>query len=245
MPSIDQYLAGAILFEFSLYISLAILVLGAVFQSFKFRREGRFFKGSKPRKSISTFFQFKEVFLNTILQIKLFKAGKIRWGFHFLLFLGFLYLVFVHALHDVTAPVFFPGYDPTVDPYQFLRNLTGVLVLIGCVGFLVRRVKGDSHKRKLQSGKKLQPGKKIHGKSVKSKGVISILLIALLICSGFLLEASKIISEPVFIEMVEEYSDLDEGADLLDLKLFWETNYHVVFTEDSGANPNGLENGRI
>ncbi len=226
------------MFEFALYASLIILILGVVFQFFNFRREGQFFKGSKPKRSISTFFQFKEVFLNTIFQIKLFKAGKIRWGFHFLLFQGFLYLVFVHALHDVTAPVFLDGYDPTVDPYQFIRNLTGVMVLAGCISFFLRRfIPGDPKELKT-------------GKSLKYKGVASIFFIVLLVCSGFLLEASKIISEPVFMEMVEDYSDLDEGPDLLDLKFFWEKNFHVVFTENLGTSPNGfesagLENGRL
>jgi len=80
---------------------------------------------------------------------------------------------------------------------------------------------------------------------VKYKGVFSIILILLLVLSGFLLEASKIISEPVFMEMVEDYSDLDEETGLLDLKLFWKNNYNVVFTNNIETSPNGLENGRI
>jgi len=124
----------------ALYISLIILILGLVFQLHRFRKGGQFFKESKKEHHTKTFFQVKDFALNSFLQTKLFKAGKIRWGFHFFLFLGFLYLVIVHALHGVTSPVLFDSYDPTVDPYQFLRNFTGVLVLnrLCCISFSQR-----------------------------------------------------------------------------------------------------------
>ena len=219
------------MFEFALYISIVISILGVTFQLFRFRKEGQFFNGSQPRPPIATFSHFKNFVLNTFLQIKLFKAGKIRWTFHSLLFLSFLYLVVVHALHEVAAPFFIDDYTPTIDPYQFLRNLTGVLVLTGCVAFLARRW---VHRF---------PGENLADKHLKYKGVFSILLIALLVCSGFLLEASKIISEPVFMEMVEDYSDLGEETELLDLKLFWENNYLVVFTKKSKITPNAIPTG--
>ncbi len=218
------------MFKGALYISLIISVSGVIFQLHRFRKDGQFFNRSKNENHIKSFFHIREFLLNTFLQTKLFKAGKIRWGFHFLLFLSFLYLVIVHALHDVTSSVLFKSYDPTVDPYQFLRNLTGLMVLTGCVAFLFRR---RFNIRSLQD------------KSIKHKGVFSIILILLLVCSGFLLESSKIISEPVFMEMVEEYSDLDEETGLSDLKLFWKDNYNVVFTENIKTTSNGLEKGRL
>lgn len=218
------------MFKGALYISFIISVSGVIFQLYRFRKDGQFFNRSKNENHIKSFFHIKEFVLNTFLQTKLFKAGKIRWGVHFLLFLSFLYLVIVHALHDVTSSVLFKSYDPTVDPYQFLRNLTGLMVLTGCVAFLFRR---RFNIRSFQD------------KSIQYKGVFSIVLILLLVCSGFLLESSKIVSEPVFMEMVEEYSDLDEETGLSDLKLFWKANYHVVFTENIKTTPNGLERGRL
>ncbi len=202
-------------FEFALYISLILSIIGVLFQLRRFKKEGQFFKAGKNKPRGVTAFSIHGFILNTFFQTKLFKAGKIRWGGHFVLFLGFLYLVFVHALHGVTFSVL-PGYDPTLDPYQFLRNLSGVLVIAGCVGFLIRR--------------RFNP-EIFQNSPIKKKGVFSIILILLLVCSGFLLEASKIISEDVFMEMVEEYSDLGEEAELFDLKLYWQSEFYLVFDE--------------
>jgi heterodisulfide reductase subunit C len=73
--------------------------------------------------------------------------------------------------------------------------------------------------------------KVLYKRKIHLKGLVSILLILLLILSGFLLEAVKIISEPVFMEMVEEYSNLEDDTDLEDLKIYWEKHYNVVFDD--------------
>ncbi|MBU1195349.1 MAG: 4Fe-4S dicluster domain-containing protein [Proteobacteria bacterium] len=174
-------------------------------------------------------------FLNTIFQIRLFAAGKIRWLFHFFVFAGFLYLVTVHAFHQVTAVVLFDYYDPTVDPFQFLRNLFGSLVVAGCILFFLRR------------GLRLRVNqiKSNWGSHLKYKGLVSIILVFLIVGTGFLLEASKIISEPVFMEMVEDYSDLEEGDELEELKLFWQEKAFVSFDPTVPADPEKLKNGQV
>jgi len=215
--------------EFALYTALIISISGVFFQFFCFRKRGQLFTLTKKKQDGRQWFAIKEFVFNTVLQIKLFNAGKIRWGCHFFLVISFLYLVVVHALHDVTSPLLFSYYEPTVDPYQFLRNLAGVLVLAGCIAFFVRRLL----KLRINLDSRM-----------KAKGFFSITLILLVIGSGFLLEAAKIISEPVFMEMVDEYSSIDETTELEDLKLFWEKEYHVVFAETSPATRGRLENGR-
>jgi nitrate reductase gamma subunit len=214
--------------EYTLYISIFISIMGVLFQLYQFRKSGQFLgkgrveKGQVGKNRVnSSFFpgtlsRVKNFIFHTFLQTKLFKAGKIRWTFHFLLFTGFLYLVFVHALHQVTSSYLFDNYEPTLDPYQFLRNLTGLLVLIACVSFLIRR----------GFNSELIPEKK-----VTHRGIFSIVLILGLVGTGFLLEASKIVSEPVFMEMVDQYSDLGEDPELVDLKLFWQHHYNLVFAE--------------
>ncbi|WP_457553872.1 4Fe-4S dicluster domain-containing protein, partial [Desulfobacula sp.] len=57
------------------------------------------------------------------------------------------------------------------------------------------------------------------------------------------LEGLKIISEPRFIEMVEEYSDINGSPDLEDLKIYWEKQYHVVFNETFAITKEKLANG--
>ncbi len=222
--------------EVLLYISIIIGIVGMGLQWIRFRQTGRLLKIQRPIKFSSMSLNLVNGVLNSIFQIKLFKAGKIRWLFHFFVLSGFLYLVFVHALHKFTAPIFFDYYDPTVDPYQFLRNLSGTLVVVGCLGFLLRR----------GFNTRINPDKKIkQDKNLQYKGCFSIFLILLVVGTGFLLEASKIISEPIFMDMVESYSDLDENPELEDLKLFWQKNYVVHFTKKPDNSVEKLENGQL
>ena len=214
------------MFQTALFIAIGLSLIGFLYQFFFFIKGNRTFKG---KKRVFLGLNIKTFFLNTIFQIKLLNAGKSRWLIHFLVASGFLYLLIFHALDDVTSFYWFQSYLPTVDPFQFLRNLAGFFVLAGCLGFLLRRLFF------LKALKK----RKIH-----LKGLFSILLILMVILSGFLLEAVKIISEPVFIEMVEEYSDIDEGTDLEDLKIYWEKNYNVVFNETLLYTPEKLALGK-
>lgn len=201
------------MFQTAIYIALCISLVGLLYQFIFFTRNNRAFE---KKKGLYRSLNIKDLFLNTIFQTKLFKAGKIRWVIHLLVASGFLYLVIFHALDDVTSFNWFQYYQSTLDPFQFLRNLAGFFVLVGCMGFLYRRI---------------TLFKVLYERKIHLKGLFSILLILMVILSGFLLEAVKIISEPVFFEMVEEYSDIDEETDLEYLKIYWEKNYNVVFED--------------
>jgi len=201
------------MFQTALYIAISLSLIGLLYQSRFFFKENRRFPGKKRGHGT---WQIKLFLLNTLFQIKLFKAGRLRWLIHFLVASGFVYLLIFHALDDVTSFNWFQSYQSPVDPFQFLRNLAGLFVLAGCLGFLFRRMFFFA----------LLKQRKIH-----LKGLFTILLILMVIVSGFLLEAVKIMSEPVFLEMVEEYSDIDETTGLEDLKIYWERQYHVVFNE--------------
>ncbi|MCK5096627.1 MAG: hypothetical protein KAR45_00910, partial [Desulfobacteraceae bacterium] len=209
----------------ALYIAIGLSIIGFLYQFFSFIRRNRSFEG---KKRIIGSLNVKNFFLNTIFQTKLFSAGKIRWLTHFLVASGFLYLLIFHALDDVTSFYWFQYYQSTVDPFQFLRNLAGFFVLAGCLGFLYRR---------------LFFFKVLYKRKIHLKGLFSILLILMVILSGFLLEAVKIISEPVFIEMVEEYSDIDKDTGLEDLKIYWEKHYNVIFNEALVITQEKLANG--
>ncbi len=209
--------------ELSIAISLSFI--GFLYKFFCFIKANKTFK----KKRLSNGLNLKGFFSNTVFQIKLFKAGKLRWLMHFLVVSGFLYLVIFHAMEDVTSFHLFQYYQSTIDPFQFLRNLAGFLILSGCLGFLYRRI----FFFKLLKKRKIQ-----------FKGLVSILLILTLILSGFLLEAIKIISQPIFMEMVEEYSDIEEGTDLVDLKVYWKKNYNVFFNETLTITQAKLVNGK-
>ncbi|RLB93944.1 MAG: hypothetical protein DRH26_02595 [Deltaproteobacteria bacterium] len=213
------------MFKLFFYTSCIIFILGLSLQMYRFRKEDRFLNPDKKRRKS---LRGLSAFSNTLFQVKLFKAGKIRWIIHFLLLVSFLYLLIVHGFYSVTADLLFADYQPTLDPFQALRNAAGFLVLVGCLTFFIRR----------QLALWVNEDRRI-----RKKGRGSVILILAVIASGFLLEASKIISEPVFMEMVEEYSGLDGGEDLEDLKLYWKDNYAVFFQEQIETSPERLENG--
>ncbi len=223
------------MFNFLFYVSAIIFIFGLAHQLFQFKQEDRFLN---PDKKSKTEIDGSAFFLNTLFQVRLFKAGKIRWVIHFLLVVSFLYLLIVHGLYSVTADLLFADYQPTLDPFQALRNVTGFFVLAGCLAFVVRR------KMSLRLNQ---------DKQIQKKGLATVVLILAVIGSGFLLEASKIISEPIFMEMVEDFSGIDDEQDLRDLKLYWEDNYSVFFQEQIEASVESpikslgerLENGRV
>ncbi|MCD4720256.1 MAG: 4Fe-4S dicluster domain-containing protein [Desulfobacula sp.] len=214
------------MFQTTLYIAIILSITGLLYQCFFFVRKNYYFKG---KKWFPNGLSIKGFFLNTLFQTKLFNAGKTRWLIHFLVVSGFLYLLIIHALDDVTSLNWFGDYQSTLDPFQFLRNLAGFFVLAGCLGFLYRR---------------LILFKIFQKRKIQYKGIFSILLILMMILSGFLLEAAKIISEPVFIEMVEDYSDIDEDTGLEDLKIYWEKHYNVIFNEALVITREKLANGK-
>jgi len=214
------------MFQTALYTAIILSILGLLYQAFSFFKKNNTFG---ERQQPSNGLDIKNLFLNSLFQIKLFNAGKIRWLIHFLVISGFLYLVIFHALDDVTSFGWFNYYQPTIDPFQFLRNLAGFFVLAGCLGFVYRRI---------------ALFKTLKKRKVLLKGLFSILLIFMVILSGFLLEAAKILSEPVFIQMVEDYSDIDEDTDLEDLKVYWEKQYNTVFSETLVVTREKLENGK-
>lgn len=212
--------------DFLLYTALLAFAAGLAYQFFKFFKAGI---RINPDSAGIPGIDFKVFLKNTMFQARLFRAGKVRWAAHLLLFTGFLYLLLIHGLHAVTADLFFSDYQPTLDPFQLLRNLAGGMVLFGCLIFLWRR----RLKLRVNTDKK-----------IRDKGVYAIVLIIVVILSGFALEASKIISEPVFMEMIEEYSDIEDEQDLLDLKLYWKDNYSVYFNELPKEGSLDIENGR-
>lgn len=201
------------MFHIALYIAISLSLIGFLYQFYFFLKTNTRFS---KKQEIHGRWDIKSLLSNTLFQAKLFKAGRLRWLIHFLMVSGFGYLLIFHALDDVTSMKWFYAYQSPVDPFQFLRNLAGLLVLAGCCGFLVRRMAFSGLLKK----------RKIH-----LKGLFTILLIFMVTISGFLLEAIKIMSEPVFLEMVEEYSDIDEDTGLEDLKIYWGKEYHVVFNE--------------
>jgi len=164
---------------------------------------------------------------DVLLLFRTLRTSPLRWAAHCLVFFGFMGLLLFHAMDDTVTAAFFPNYEPTLDPWQFLRNLFGAITLVGLVLMVLRRVMQE----KLRTLTRFQDW-------------AALLVVGCIILSGFLLEASKIISPVVFDDMVYEYFVAEEGRDLTALKAYWTKEYGAVFPETLPMDADTLEHGR-
>ncbi len=140
------------------------------------------------------------------------RQGPLRWTGHTLLLLGFLPLVVLHAMDGVVTRIFFAGYEPTLDPWQFLRNLFGLISLCGLALLLWNRCKNLKNLSTAQDWAFL-------------------MLIGGVLVSGYFLESLKIMSAGDFTRMTDEYFPEAEPAELLSLKAYWSRENGVRFRD--------------
>jgi heterodisulfide reductase subunit C/nitrate reductase gamma subunit len=153
----------------------------------------------------------KTLVLDVLVQIRIMREDFLRWTMHTLIVCGFILLLLMHALSGQISSALFPEYEPTLNPFMFLRNLFGAMVLIGLAIAVIRRLK--------------LPVLKL---ATRKRDWYAILILAAIIVSGFILEGIKIISAPVFMEMAEDYAYLYE-EELEALKSYWVQDYNMVF----------------
>jgi succinate dehydrogenase/fumarate reductase-like Fe-S protein/nitrate reductase gamma subunit len=127
-----------------------------------------------------------------------------RFLMHTLILLGFLGLLLFHALDDLVSIHLFSGYEPTLDPWQLLRNLFGVMVLAGIAMAVVRRVRIPALKALSRKDDWLLPA-----------------VISAIILSGFLVEAAFMASPTLFDDMVFDYLYTDDPRDIRALQGYW------------------------
>jgi nitrate reductase gamma subunit len=145
---------------------------------------------------------FTEVFLQFHFLRK--KKNYYVWCMHMCLFWGFILLILMHALDAFISEQIFVGYFPTLNPYFFLRDLFGFMVLIGLVMAFVRRFWFRST---------LPP------RSITDH--LGFILLTVIILSGFFLGATKITSPTIYQEMVEDYGDNFEVEEAVALEAYW------------------------
>jgi heterodisulfide reductase subunit C/nitrate reductase gamma subunit len=230
-------------FTVSLYTSLLICGLGLAYRLWRWltlnigSESSQFGPGSRLAGAIKAslgaifsrhiFTLLKVFILDGLLQLRVLKHSALAWFAHMAIFWGFILLVLMHALDDYTRP-FMPDYESTIDPYQFLRNFFGLLVLVGAAIAAWRRFK--------------LPIRKLTARSLDH---IAVGLTALIIISGFAFEGMKIVSYQDYDRMMEEYSPSDEPEDKLALRTLWAKEYGVVFPTDRKlGGPEVLERGR-
>lgn len=170
-------------------------------------------------------FSLRALFVDVILLFRSLRTGPVRWGAHCLVLFGFMGLLLFHALDDTITARFFPAYEATLDPWFFLRNLFGFLVLIGLALMVFRRVR-DGRLRLL----------------TRFQDWAALFVVGGIILSGFVLESSKIVSPAVFDRMTDEFF-YGEAIELTALKAFWAKEYGVVFPEGTRDTSDLVEQG--
>ncbi len=178
-----------------------------------------------PRMAFT--FLFDILFQGHLLQ----RGSLWRWVMHFSLFAGFSGLLFFHALENFISRPFFPGYEPTLDPWQFLRNLFGAMAVLGLCIALCRRLFVRDLRR-----------------TSRFEDFFTLALIGLIIASGFGLEGAKMASPAAFERMAADYYPTPDAADLAALRAYWATEGGMVFPVESlpreAVTPENLEKGR-
>ena len=167
-------------------------------------------------------------FLDVILQIRVLREDALRWLMHICIYGGFMLLLLMHALDGLVTSRLFPNYFSTLNPFMFLRDLFGALVVVGLAIALYRRF--------ILKVPRLMSNAMDH---------YAIIIVAVIMISGIVLEGTKIASYTSYREMVEEYSGLEDEGELRSLEAYWVEEYGVVSPNLKGPfDAETLEQGR-
>jgi len=153
----------------------------------------------------------KVFILDIVLQRRILKEDFLRWLMHMLIFTGFMMLLLMHALDSFITSPLFEEYYSTVNPFLFLRNFFGIMVLAGLMIAVYRRFI-----------------LKVLRLKSNSMDLYAIIILAVIMISGILLEGIKITSYTEFQNMVENYSNLDDEGEILALEKLWVKDFGLV-----------------
>lgn len=213
--------------KFSFYISFIIFIFGLLYKisnwfrykigiqgveisasrRFFYAIQGIFFTLFSPR--ILTL--LKSLILDVVLQFRILREDPFRWIMHLLIYGGFVLLLLMHALDKWISAKLFDPYYSTINPFLFLRDFFGILVLIGVALALYRRFI-----------------LKLPRLKTNAMDFYALLLVIGIILSGIFLEATKMISYSDYKRMVEEYSGLSDPDELKALEAYWVKEFGTV-----------------
>ena len=217
-------------FTQTLYLSLAICLVGMLLRLYTWltleigpHRSGNSL-GTRLKAAVAGFAKavlsfklftvIKVLVLDVILQVWVARNDFSRWLMHALIFFGFMGLLLLHALDGFITEPLFPGYESTLNPFFSLRNVLGFMVVTGVALAIFRRLRIQ----RLRA-------------TTNRMDIYAIIILAVIIGSGFLLESAQIISESLFNEMVVDYMGLDDPEEAEELKVYWAEYYGVVFDD--------------
>ena len=221
------------MFDFLLYTSLIVFLLGLTFKVSNWFIKKIGFLGQtittlqRVQAAVSGILRvifstkillvLKAILVDVLLQGRVFREDVIRWLAHMLIFCGFMLLLLMHALDSVITEALFVEYYATVNPFFFLRDLAGAMVLIGVALAVFRRY--------LSKTPRLRTGGRDH---------YAIIILAVIMLSGIGLIGLKITSHSEFMLMVEDYAGLDDEDEIQALEALWVRDYGLVSTNVTG-----------
>ena len=215
------------MFDYLFYTSLTVFSLGLIYKisTWFTRNIGILGKTttttqrvlSAAKGFIQVIFSFKiflllEAFvLDFLFQRRIFKESFVRWLAHMLIFYGFMLLLLMHALETVVSEALFSEYYSTLNPFFFLRDFFGAMVLAGVILAAIRRY--------LSKPQRLRTGGMDH---------YAIMIVAVIMLSGIALEGLKIASHSEFMRMVDEFASIDDEDEIQALEAVWARDYGTV-----------------
>ncbi|MGD9230520.1 MAG: nitrate reductase, partial [Desulfobacterales bacterium] len=119
----------------------------------------------------------KVFILDVVLQVKILKEDFLRWVMHMLIYVGFMLLLLMHALENFISEPLFTNYYSTVNPFMFLRDLFGFMVIVGIAIAIFRRFI-----------------LKVPRLKTNAMDYYAIIILAVILISGIVLEGAKITS---------------------------------------------------
>jgi len=149
--------------------------------------------------------------LDVLLQIKVLRQDRLRWAMHMCIYLGFMLLLLFHALDNIITAALFEDYYSTVNPFLFLRDLFGIVIILGVAIAIYRRfiLKVPRH-------------------ITSAMDIYAIIILAIIMFSGFLHKGTKITSYTRYQDMVEEYTIETDEEELRALESYWVAKFGVV-----------------
>ncbi len=214
-------------FLVSFYIALIIFAAGTIYKIstwFRFRvgpesleysgsaRAAAAFKGAVKTIAGRKILTLAKVFLlDGLLQLRILRESFSRWLMHICIFTGFMLLFLMHALGSVVTSSLFHDYLPTLNPFWFLRDLFGAVVILGIIIAVYRRFV------------KKQPY------FINSpQDYYAVIIVAVILVSGILLNGIKIASYNSYQDMVYSYMGMASDEELEALEAYWVKNFGVV-----------------
>ncbi len=214
-------------YDITLYVCLVISGIGFIYKIFTWFHRGIGIKAANITTSarilsavkgiLKTVFSariltlIKVFILDVLFQARILREDFLRWLMHMFIFWGFMLLLLMHAMDGIITQPLFPEYASTLNPFMFLRDCFGFLIIIG-IGIAIYR-------RFILKVPRLKTNGMDH---------YAIIILAIIMISGIFLEGLKITSFSRYQEMVEEYGGIDDEEELKALETLWVAEFEVV-----------------